>query len=41
MDKVYEDSDYKKLRNSGEMEKSLEEIKNINELENKKGKENE
>ena len=39
--KCYEDSDYKKLRNSGEMEKSLEEIKNINKEKNKKRKENE
>ena len=39
--KCYEDSDYKKLRNSEEMEKSLEKIKSINELESKKRKRNE
>tara|TARA_R110000796_G_C14382112_1_gene415347 strand:+ start:118 stop:420 length:303 start_codon:yes stop_codon:yes gene_type:complete len=39
--KCYEDSDYKKLRNSGKMERKMEEIKNINELGGKKEKENE
>ena len=39
--KCYEDSDYKKLRNGGEMEKSLEEIKNINGMESKKREDNE